>query len=308
MNAFPGASLIRAAGRTVTVLLAPVLLLALAGCSDAPGEEGTGVPPSPLFYEIADADGTVEGWMLGTIHALPDGIEWRTPAIAQAEKNADLLVVEIAALDDRKALAATFTELGTTPGLPPLDRRLPADMRPKLALLLDRGGMSAKDFTTTESWAAALMLAQIDADGDPANGVDRALIRDFPAGRVRELEGIRAQLAVFDALPEPEQRDLLAAVVKEAGAGKARAAELRTAWLTGDEKTLAAAATSGMMADPELREALLVARNRRWDAAIAGLLKAPARPLIAVGSAHLVGPEGLPAMLAARGYRIRRIS
>ena len=52
------------------MLLAPVLALALAGCSDAPGEEAAGPPPNPLLYEIASADGAVEGWMLGTIHAL----------------------------------------------------------------------------------------------------------------------------------------------------------------------------------------------------------------------------------------------
>lgn len=307
MNAFPGASLIRAAGRTVTALLAPALLLALAGCSEAPGEEAAGPPPSPLLYEIASADGAVEGWMLGTIHALPDGTEWRTEAIDRVANSADLLVVEIAALDDSAALSRVFAELGTTPGLPPLDRRLPAAQRPKLAALLERGGMATGDFTTTESWAAALMLAQIDAEGDPANGVDRALIREFPRGKVRELEGVRTQLSVFDRLPEVDQRDLLAAVVAEADEAPARAAELRKAWLTGDEATLAAAANTGMMADPGLREALLVARNRRWDAAIAAMLEAPARPLVAVGSAHLVGPEGLAAMLAARGYRIRRL-
>ena len=307
MIAFPGASLIRAAGRTVTALLAPAFMLALAGCSDAPREEAAGPPPSPLLYEIASADGTVEGWMLGTIHALPDGTRWRTGAIEDVTRSADLLVVEIAALDDSAALSRVFAELGTSPGLPPLARRLPPALRPQLAALLERGGMDAKDFTTTESWAAALMLAQIDAEGDPANGVDRALIRAFPPAQVRELEGARAQLAIFDALPEAEQRDLLAAVVGEADPDGARAAQLREAWRTGNEAVLAEAAASGIMADPELHEALLAARNRRWDAIIAALLAAPGRPLIAVGSAHLVGPDGLAALLAARGYRIRRI-
>lgn len=307
MNALTGASMIRAAGRTAAALLAPVLLLALAGCSDAPGEQAAGPPPSPLFYEIASADGTVEGWMLGTIHALPEGTRWRTGAIEDVVRSADLLVVEIAALDDSAALSRAFAELGTSPGLPPLAQRLPPALRPQLAALLERGGRKAEDFATTESWAAALMLAQIDAEGDPANGVDRALIRAFPAARVRELEGARAQLAVFDALPETEQRDLLAAVVGEAEATGNRAGELREAWRTGDEAALAAAATTGIMADPELHETLLAARNRRWDTAIAALLAAPERPLVAVGSAHLVGPDGLAALLAARGYTIRRI-
>jgi hypothetical protein len=61
------------------------------------------------------------------------------------------------------------------------------------------------------------------------------------------------------------------------------------------------------MADPELREALLVARNRRWDEAIAVMLQGTPRPLVAVGAAHLVGPDGLAVMLRSRGYRVTSI-
>jgi len=294
-------------GRCAAMVIAALVGLAQTGCSDSPRGSAAGPPPSPLIYEIASADGTVEGWLLGTIHALPEGTVWRSPAIERVVRSADLLVVEIAALDDRVALAQAFRELGTTPGLPPLDQRLPAAQRPQLATLLARGGIAPGDFTSTESWAAALMLARIDADGDPANGVDLALIRAFPRSQLRELEGVRRQLSIFDRLSEAEQRDLLAAVVAEADEAPARAAALRQAWLRGDEAALAAAAQSGILAHPALREALLVARNRRWEAQIAAMLAAPPKPLVAVGSAHLVGPEGLAALLTARGYRIRRL-
>lgn len=299
---------IRHAARTAAAaILSSFLALALAGCSDAPGEEAAGSPANPLLYEIASADGTVEGWMLGTIHALPPGTDWQTPHIARVTDMADILVVEIAALDDRTAMAATFAELATTPGLPPLEKRLPASLRPQLADMLARSGMEIGDFTTTETWAAALMLAQIDAQGDPEHGVDRALIRAFPADKVIELEGARGQLAIFDRLPESEQRDMVAAVLAEANTSTADRGALRRAWLAGDEAALIEATTTGIMADPDLREALLVARNRRWDERIAALLEQPRRPLVAVGTAHLVGPDGLAAMLEARGYRVTRL-
>lgn len=305
MIALSGAGIVSRARFAAATVLA--LVLALAGCSDAPGEDTGGPPPSPLLYEIANADGGVEGWMFGTIHALPPGTSWRTPAIDRVSEIADILVVEIAALDDRQGLAATFAALGTTPGQLPLDQRVPAPLHAQLAVLLERGNLDADQFTSTESWAAALMLAQINAEGDPDYGVDRALIREFPAERVREFEGARGQLAIFDTLPEPEQRELIAAVVMEADVSRTRARSLRRAWLTGDEAALIETTTTGIMADAELREALLLARNRRWDAAIAAMLDQAERPLIAVGTAHLVGPEGLVARLESRGYRVNRL-
>jgi uncharacterized protein YbaP (TraB family) len=293
----------RAAG-----IVGPLLLFMAAGCSDAPGMPAEAeAPPAPLLYEIASADGSVEGWMVGTIHALPASARWRTAAIDMAAKDADLLVVEIAALDDSAAIARTFSSLASTPGLPPLEQRLPADLRPRLAALMLRGNFDAGDFAATETWAAALTLARIDAAGDPANGVDRALIAEFKDRRVRELEGAAAQLAIFDRLPEPQQRAMLAAVVKGSAAAAKDPERLQRAWLAGDAATIEASTREGVLADPAVREALLVARNRRWATALGPLLAEAPRPLIAVGTAHLVGPGGLAALLEARGYRLRRI-
>jgi len=307
MIAFPGADSTGAARRLAALLLAPVLALLLAGCSDPAGEVADGSPPAPLLYEIASADGAVEGWMLGTIHALPPGARWRTTAIARVVGEADLLVVEIAELGESAGLSRIFAELAVSPDLPPLDQRLPADLRPTLEALLARGELELAAFHQTETWAAALALARIDAEGDPANGVDRAVIADLAGRPVRELEGARAQLAIFDRLPEPDQRAMLAAVIREAERARADPARLQRAWLAGDAATIEQSTRTGILADPNLRAALLVERNRRWAAALVPLLEQPARPLVAVGTAHLVGPEGLASLLEAAGYRIRRL-
>lgn len=308
MLAKQGAMTMRHAALLLASLIAPILLLLLAGCGDAPGEEAAeGPPPNPLLYEIASADGTVEGWMLGTIHALPPGTRWRTPEIGRVIDEADLLVVEIAALGDGRSMAATFAALSSTPGLPALEARLAPDLAAPLADLLDRGGMEPGRFAGTETWAAAITLAQVDATGDPAHGVDRALLGDFAGRRVRELEGAAAQLAIFDRLPEAQQRAMLAAVVRESERARRDPARLQRAWLAGDAATIEGSTREGFLADPALREALLTGRNRRWTAALVPLLEQAPRPLIAVGAAHLVGTDGLVSLLQARGYTLQRI-
>ncbi|WP_190315748.1 TraB/GumN family protein [Porphyrobacter sp. LM 6] len=280
----------------------------LAGCNDAPGDAAKDAPPpNPLLYEIASADGTVEGWMLGTIHALPEGIDWRTPEISQVIDTADFLVVEIGEPKGRDEYPSIYFSLARSDGLPPLATRLPPELRPQLAAMLARGGMEAEDFAVEESWAAAITLARIDATGDPANGVDRALIDQFDDRQVHELEGLRGQLSIFDRLPEVQQRAMLAAVVRESETARKDPARLQQAWLSGDAATIEASAQKGFLADPALREALLTSRNRRWVDALIPMLANNPRPLVAVGTAHLVGPEGLVALIEARGYRVRRL-
>jgi uncharacterized protein YbaP (TraB family) len=294
--------------RFAVAIIAPLLLL-ITGCSDQPDAPAGETPqPAPLLYEIASADGTTEGWIVGTIHALPASVEWRTPAIETVVRDADLLVVEVGNLTDRDAGASIYFSLARSPGLPPIHQRLPHDLRPQLAALLARGGVEAKELAFEETWAAALALARIDAPGDPANGVDIALIKAFAGREVRELEGLRGQLSIFDRLPEATQRAMLASVVRESGANASDPERLQRAWLRGDAAAIEASTHEGILADPALRETLLVARNRRWIAVLVPMLAKAPRPLIAVGAAHLVGADGLVALLANSGYRVRRIS
>lgn len=280
-------------------LLALAGALGLAACGEPEREWPA---PAPALWEVSDASGP-RGWLFGTIHALPDGAEWRTPAVDSAIGDANLLVVEVAGLGDREAAAEAFGAVSTSAGLPPLLLRVaPAD-RPLLTAALDRADLDEGDFADTESWAAALTIANAAREGEAANGVDRALLAEgLP---VVALESLAGQYALFDRLAEDDQAALLTAAAREAGTGKER--ELAEAWLTGDLAALEREAEAGVLADPELREALQVSRNRAWAQRIAGLLAAGRRPLVAVGAAHMLGDEGLPELLAERGFTVRRV-
>ncbi|ANY20816.1 TraB family protein [Tsuneonella dongtanensis] len=292
----------------MTRLLAGLLaLFALAACGKADTEPEL-PPPDPALWEITLASGEKAGWLFGTIHSLPEGAKWRTPAIDQAIVDADLLVVEVKDLDDSRKLAATFTRLSHAPdGLPPLAERVPTALRERLRALIAKGGYREADFKATETWAAALTLAQLADDSIGENGVDRALVRDFKARRVEELEGIEGQFRIFDTLPEADQRDLLGAVVEEDTMTAPDTAKLAKLWLAGDMEAIAREGDEGMLADPELREALLTRRNRDWAEAIGAILAKGERPLVAVGAAHMAPPAGLPELLAAKGYTVRRV-
>lgn len=266
------------------------------------------VTATPALWEVTGPHGEL-GWLFGTIHRLPNNVEWRSQRIDEALAAANVLVVETADADDNARMARVFVRLATSPGHPPLDRRVKPEARRALSSLMRAGGFDNADFATTETWAAALTLANVAAgnDGGRDGGVDGQLVSQAGAMPVIELEGTDIQLRIFDGLPEQDQRDLLASVVAEAETGKGTANALATYWMKGDMAAIAAETGQGMMDDTELRAALLTDRNRQWAGRIAGLLRKGHRPFVAVGAAHMAGPDGLPAALATQGWRVRRL-
>jgi uncharacterized protein YbaP (TraB family) len=273
------------------------LLVAVAGCRAAP------LPAKPALWEVTGPNGQ-RGWLFGTIHALPRPAAWRSPTIDSALNGSDRIVVEIAEVGDGAAMQREFATLARTPGQPPLASKLPAALRGKLAQELKEAGLDDSRFADLETWAAALTLARAGAkDMDSANGIDRAVVALSGKRPVIELEGTRAQLGIFDGLPEAEQRDLLAAVVGDPDQDSDSPFE---AWLKGDMAAIERDTHRGLLADPELRQALFTARNQAWTDKITAMLRSGQKPFVAVGGAHMAGAEGLPALLAARGYRVTR--
>ena len=274
-------------------------LLALAACGRA---EHAWPPPSPALWEVSGPAGR-QAWLFGTVHALPKGMNWRTGKVDDALARSSVLVVEIADLNDTEAARSAFYRLSSTPRQPPLTQRVPPAARTAVLALLKRAGVGDESFPETETWGAAMILANRVSRADPANGVDGALIAG--ARRVEGLETFAQQYGVFDALPPGDQADLLLALAKEA-AGEAEDKEA-TEWLTGDLAGLERGSAAGVLADPDLREALQAARNRRWADRIDKLLEAHEQPFVAVGEGHMFGDENLPALLKARGYTVHRV-
>lgn len=282
-------------------LVAFLLFLTLAACG-RPDEV------RPGFWVIEGPKGE-KAWLLGTIHALPEPVEWRSATVDSAFREADLLVLEVADINNDAKTAKAFADLSRSPGLPPLAQRVPDQLRAELADDLQKGGFRNGSLDAYETWAAALMLQNAltsSRDNDTANGIDRAVAKVW-RGPVSEFEGAAAQLAIFDRLSEQQQQALLAAVLNEASDRTEQLRTLQAAWARGDMDLIARTTDKDFGQEPALRDALLLTRNQAWTNRIESLLTRGAKPFIAVGAAHLAGKDGLPAMLADRGWKVTRL-
>lgn len=274
-------------------------VLALAACAQ---RHHDWPKPSPALWEVSGPGGQ-HAWLFGTVHSLPSDMTWRTDKLEDALARSSVLVVEIADLANAADATSAFNRLSTTPGLPPLSQRVPPADRPALAALLKQADIGDRAFPHTETWGAAMIVANRLNDEDPASGVDRALIAG--ARRVVGLETFEQQYGIFDRLPQAQQATMLMAVAEDA----AHEVEDRQAveWLTGNIAALERDSQGGVLADAGLRQALQIDRNLAWDRRIEQMLADGEKPFVAVGAAHMFGHQGLPALLAAHGYKVRRI-
>ena len=298
--------------RAVFALLT-LACLALAGCnflsSDAPewSEQSAGKPALWLIEKD-----NKRAYLFGGIHALPQDITWQTPAIQKAMASSDQLILEVVGLEKDGAVTHVFSRLGQTPNQPVLSKRVSEELHAQANILQEKAGLSDLEMTYLESWAAALTFAAQSTHmlGISSEfGVERMLTLEFQsAGKpIRGLETVEQQLSYFDRLPELDQREMLNAVIRDADNAETAYRKLLTAWLTGDVDGLAAASESGILTRPNIREAVLVKRNAAWTDAIEKRLDAGALPLIAVGAAHLAGPDSVQSMLEKRGFKVSRL-
>lgn len=263
----------------------------------------------PAMWQVGE--GATRITIYGTVHALPAGHDWLTPAAAKAFGEADALVVEVVMPQDPLAMAATVTRLGLLPAASPILERVPADVRPQLASLIQRSGVPPAAFDRMKSWFAAITLVQMEmarAGLDPSAGVDVTLVaRARAAGRrLVPLETPEGQLRLFDGLPEADQRLLLASAVSDAAEAGSQMQALVKAWAAGDVERILKEFDDASLS-PTMYEALFKRRNAAWADWVQASLKQKGRHFMAVGAAHMAGPDSLIAMLKARGIKVRRV-
>jgi uncharacterized protein YbaP (TraB family) len=283
-------------------------LLPLAGCAAeaAPAAQAA----RPAMWKLADKDTIV--YLFGTIHLLPEGRTWRTPAMEAALAGSQELVLEVANVDDMMESAQAMAKMGLSPGLPPIAERVPEAKREALKAMMAETGYPEAIFDRLETWAAALSLLGVTFKRlglDPSLGVERQIDKPFrTAGKtVTGLETVEQQLGYFDTLPEEAQRALLLSVVEDSAETRAQFQAMLDAWSKGDLAGIARTFDDETQMSPELKAVLMSKRNAAWADWLARRMERPGTVFVAVGAGHLAGEDSVQAMLRKKGLKAKRV-
>ncbi len=264
----------------------------------------------PAMWTVKSADTTI--YLFGTVHLLPNDSAWHSPALDEALAKSHTLYIEIT--DDNPADMATLTlKYGLDPAHPLTDRLHQAELQ-QLEAAAERAGVPGgmQTLQVMRPWLAALTLATtplLKAGLDPEHGVDKQLkAQMLAAGKeVLGLETAEQQIRLLADMPDAMQLAFLRSTLNEIDKGPAELTELIDAWKAGDTDRIASIEDEDMrQQSPALHQRLLVERNQAWATEIAALLKSPGTIFIAVGAAHLAGPDSVQMQLKKLGIEVDR--
>lgn len=248
-------------------------------------------------------------YLYGTIHiARRDWID-PGPAVLAALQASDRVAFELDLLDPAvlTRLQQVAREPASAPALPaPLAERL-AQQREQACAGDDLGALRP------ELQVAALASLSLRGEGlDPAWGIDGwlALLAHERRQTVVSLETPEQQLALLTERRPAARAQAVQRGLDELADPAARRVALRlvSSWAAADRASLENFASwCGCLDSAAEREAHrreVTDRNVAMAERIAAMQRQGARVFAAVGVLHLVGPQGLPSLLARRGFRV----
>jgi uncharacterized protein YbaP (TraB family) len=252
-------------------------------------------------------------YLVGSVHLLTKDFYPLSAALETAYKDADLLVEEVD-LGEMQEPGSQFQMLsrGMLPSSQSLDKLVSPATFAAVSKRFSDIGMPIEPVKRFKPWLAALTLMAMEwqkAGFDADLGLDKHFYdRARTDGKsVQGLETIDYQLARFDEMSPELQDRLLAETLKDIDTEQANLTRLVEAWRAGDAPAVERIVLKDLAQESQLYQRLLIERNRNWLPKLEALFSRPRHAFVVVGAAHLVGPDGLIAMLKAKGYTVEQL-
>jgi uncharacterized protein len=266
---------------------------------------------TPALWEAHSGRSTM--YLFGTVHLLPGHTGWRSPELDKALADSGTLYIEITD-DDPVHVQLLVLKYGTD-----LQQTLSSRLNPGDRNRLQRAARIAAlpggeaMLEPMKPWLAALTLSMaplLKAGLDPKSGVDKQLKAQFEAAGkpVKGLETAEEQIRFFADMQPKTQLVFLRSVLKDYGHQMTELRQLVAQWDRGDVAAIDRTADLKMRkTSPAIYQRLIAQRNRRWGTKLADIMKTPGTYFVAVGAAHLAGPDSVQKQLQAHGIEVRRV-
>jgi uncharacterized protein YbaP (TraB family) len=265
----------------------------------------------PALWEVTG--GKAKMVLFGSFHVLKKGADWLTPAIDQAFSAASTLVVEIdIASYDQAELGRTTAGYALLPRGERLDTVLDAATYANVVAHAETLGVDPKGLSMLRPWFVGLTLTQAElakegyeaAQGDDATLIARAKGKGL---KILSLESLTQQMSVLATPPQGDINAYMTTYLDDIDGAHADFAKIDAIWRTGDIAGLEATLKEEKARDPAVFKAVYDDRNHAWLPHFKQLLEGEGSYFVVVGAGHLVGDDGMVALLRAAGYTVKRL-
>lgn len=262
----------------------------------------------PPVWVVKDKDSTIV--LFGSVHVLPQGLDWRPPALTDSLAKADDVWFEIP-IDIASSMESerAFEAKGILPKGDDLFRHLTPDQGERLRRIAQSLSLSEAALARMRPWFAEVTLSiamDAKAGADATDGVEQQVQAQAPPkARRRAFETVAQQIDFLAGSPMADQISSLDETLTEIETKPETFQTVVDAWMKGDLAAVKAEAVDPLMSStPGLYRRLIRDRNRRWVKQIRRRLGGSGVTVMVVGMGHLVGPEGVPALLRAEGVTV----
>jgi uncharacterized protein YbaP (TraB family) len=268
-----------------------------------------------VLYRVSHRGNT--SYLFGTVHVGQTAFYPLEPQVTRALSAADRLVLEVD-IRDMATVQQAILRHGVYPGGQTVVQHLSAASLEKLKQALQVTGIPFDNVARMKPWMIAnLLIVQAMARaGYPAEeGLELYFLSVAKKENkaVQALESADYQLSLFNGLSDAQQEIYLQENLTQLADGSTlrKGLALIRAWQHADSKALEAAvlemqnekSTSAKF----LQRVLLDERNPNMANKIETLLKKDSKSFVAVGTLHLIGSKGIPALLQQRGYKVEKL-
>ncbi|KLE35510.1 TraB/GumN family protein [Aurantiacibacter luteus] len=282
--------------------------------------------PAPALWKLSDEDTTI--YMLGTIHALPEGFRWRSAQLNSIIAEVDGLVLETtdyAEYEGAIDLDAKFTH--RVANRVPTSQRLSPEGAAQWRRLIERSGADFEAFDNLPVLSAMLSMGYGPVGSNPSSteyGVETVLEGDFLETN-RPIESIEDSGAVMYSLLRLDDDAIIADLDAKLLAWRGKSVEQfydadyvdargddywadEHRWARGEVQDHFDIGFGDGAIGRAFNAMLLDRRNTAWAQWLDERLDSPGTILLAVGSGHFEGDVSLLAKLRERGLTAERIN
>jgi len=281
-----------------------LMLLTLVGSVALAGEENE----RSFLWRVRSGSTTV--YLLGSVHLMKEDAYPLADSIEEAFERSQVLMFEVD-LDQLTAAAVKLLSEGSLPEGKTLQDVVSEETIELVTARIRDLGYKTAGFEHMRPWLLAISLTSYElarAGYGQTSGIDVHFFERAKAadkGRLA-LETVDFQIQLFGGLSDAEDEAFLRHTLDDLDTVIPFVDDLMEHWRRGHVPEVEKLLTEAYQEFPELFRRLVSERNRNWLPQIEELLVGDQDAMVVVGALHLVGEEGLLAMLEEKGFSVEQ--